>query len=323
MLDVICASLFFHLLKSLKSLYFHSKKLRNYMFSGSIVAIVTPFGKNNKIDKNALSDLVAWHIDQKTDAIVCTGTTGEGATLSDREKVEVLDICLKASNKKIPIIAGTGTNDTKKSCQLTKKAKDMGADGVLAVVPYYNRPTQEGVIAHYSEIAKVGCPVIVYHHPGRTGVKLELSTFERISKIKNIVAIKEASGDLELIDKLLKASFLPLLSGDDATTVEVMIKGGKGVISVVANIVPSDWSRITKLCADKNFSEARFLINKYKLLCDSMFYETNPQCVKYSLSLMGKSTSYLRLPLLEPSLENKQKIKNILLDYHLIQDKKN
>ena len=287
------------------------------MFCGSIVALVTPFDKNNRIDKRALERLVKWHIDNKTDAIVCTGTTGESPTLSDDEKLEVLQVCIAAANKKIQVIAGTGTYDTKKSYELTKKAKEMKADGALIVVPYYNRPTQEGIIAHYTEIAKAGLPIIVYHHPGRTGVKVDLKSFERLSKIENIVAIKEASGDLSFIEKLIKASFLPVLSGDDSLTVDVMKMGGKGVISVVANIIPSIWKNITTLCAVGNFKEAESLIARYKSLSDSMFYETNPQCVKYALSLLGRASSYIRLPLLEPSLENREKIKAALKTYDL------
>ena len=278
------------------------------MFYGSIVAIVTPFDKNNQIDKKALENLVKWHIENGTDAIVCTGTTGESPTLSDEEKVEVLKICIAAADGKIKVIAGTGSYDTKKSCDLTRKAKELKADGALVVVPYYNRPTQEGIIAHYKEIAKVGLPIIIYHHPGRTGVKVDLSSFERLSKIENIVSIKEASGDLSFIEKLIKSSFLPVFSGDDSITVDVMKMGGVGVISVVANIIPSVWKKITDLCLNKNFKEAEILLSKYKPLCDAMFFESNPQCVKYALSLMGKASSYLRLPLLEPSIENKEKI---------------
>ena len=285
------------------------------MFKGSVVALVTPFDEEKKIDKKALEDLVLWHIERGTDAIVCTGTTGECSTLTNDEKLEVLQICLSVANKKIPIISGTGTNDTMQTCFLTRKAKEYGAAGVLVVAPYYNKPSQEGLYAHYMEIAKIGAPVIVYHHPGRTGVTIEIDTFEKISKLDNIVAIKEASGDLLFVEKLLKKTSLPILSGDDLLTVEIMKRGGAGVISVVANIIPSIWKQLTKLCELNNFEEAGSLLEKHRNICDVMFLETNPQCVKYALSLMGRVKSIFRLPLLEPSIKNKKQLLAVLTKY--------
>jgi len=288
------------------------------MFFGSVVAIVTPFNEKGKIDKKNLKKLVKWHVNNNTDAIVCTGTTGESPTLSEKEKLKVLQICIEASEKKIPIIAGTGCNNTSKSVDLTKKAKEMGASGCLAVVPYYNKPSPFGIIRHYEEIARVGLPVIVYHHPGRTGLTLSPFLFSCLQKIENIVSIKEASCSLNLVDEILKNCSLPVLSGDDGLTVSIMKKGGVGVISVMANILPYQWSEITKYAKEKKFEKAMEIYEKYRPLNDAILRETNPQGIKYALALMGKCRSYFRLPLVEPSDETKKKIETEMKSIGLI-----
>ncbi|KPK32078.1 MAG: hypothetical protein AMS24_05010 [Chlamydiae bacterium SM23_39] len=282
------------------------------MFKGSIVAIITPFTKDNKIDKKALFDLVEWHIENKSDAIVACGTTGESPTLSDEEKLEIIKICVEASKGRVPVIAGTGTYDTSKSFYLTKKAKELKASGCLVVVPYYNRPTQEGIFFHFKEIAKANLPIIAYHHPKRTGINVELLTFQRLSTIKNIVAVKEASGDLDFIYKLIEISSFPILSGDDSLTFPIMKRGGVGSISVVANVIPNVWKKFVSLLLEKNFKKATFLYKKYEKLVEAMTLETNPQCVKYALYLMKRCNSYIRLPLIKPKNEVKEKIKKAL-----------
>jgi 4-hydroxy-tetrahydrodipicolinate synthase len=213
---------------------------------------------------------------------------------------------------------GTGCNDTKKSVKLTKKAKKLGADGCLVVVPYYNRPTQDGCVEHFRKIAKVGLPVIVYHHPGRTGVILQPETFARLERIPNIVAIKEASNSLQTVEEIQKVCSLPILSGDDGLTVDIMQKGGVGVISVVANVIPNEWKQIVDLCQKKSFDEARKMQEKFLGVIQSMFLETNPQCVKFALHCMGRCGPKMRLPLLEPSVGSKEKIRGALKEAKLV-----
>lgn len=287
------------------------------MFKGSIVALVTPFDINNNVDEKALANLVEWHIKEQTDAIVCCGTTGEAPTLTDEEKARVIDVCVRVADKRCRIIAGTGTNSTSHSVHLTSVARKLGVDGCLAVVPYYNKPMPMGCIAHFNEIAKVGLPLIIYHHPGRTSIRLSGKVFKAFSEIENIVAIKESSCDLGVVEEIKKFCVLPILSGDDELTVQIMQLGGVGVISVVANILPSVWKKITTLCFDRNYKEAFSLLNKYKTLLKALSLETNPQGIKYCLSLMEKCRPNLRLPMIEPSFATKEVLSkhvNSLLD---------
>ncbi len=278
------------------------------MFFGSLVALITPFTENNEIDQKALRELICWHIENKTDAIVCCGTTGESPTLSDDEKLEIYKICVEEAKGRITVIAGTGTYNTKHSRELTKKAKELGVDGALIVVPYYNRPTQQGCIEHYKEIAKENLPMIIYHHPGRTGVKLKPETFAELEKIKNVVNIKEASGDFDYAVEIMNHCSIPILSGDDLLTLTLMERGAKGVISVIANIIPNEWKKLTEWCLIDNFDEALRIHNKYESLNKAMLLETNPQCVKYALSLLKKCRSSVRLPLLKPVKSSQEKI---------------
>jgi 4-hydroxy-tetrahydrodipicolinate synthase len=279
------------------------------MLMGSQVAIITPFTKNNRIDEKALYELVIWHKQQKTDAIVCCGTTGETPTLSEEEKQLVIKICVDAAGGSMPVIAGTGCYNTYKSVERTCKAGEIGASACLVIVPYYNKPTQKGCVEHFKEIASVGVKIIVYHHPGRTGTSLLPYTFSLIEEIDNIVAIKEASGSLEFIDEIKKYCYLPILSGDDKLTIPIMAKGGVGVISVIANCLPSVMKDIVDLCNNNKHSQAQKIFERYRPLCDAIMLETNPQGIKYALSLMGKSGASLRLPLLEPATETKAIIK--------------
>ena len=288
------------------------------MFFGSVVAIVTPFTKDGEIDERALEELVKWHVNNHTDAIVCSGTTGESPTLAEREKLRILQICIEASKKEIPIIAGTGCNNTSKSIELTAKAKALGASGCLVVVPYYNKPSPVGLLKHYAEIAKVGLPVMVYHHPGRTGLTLSPALFSNLQKIDNIVSIKEASCNLSLMDEIAKNCSLPILSGDDALTVPIMQKGGTGVVSVMANILPYQWSEMTKFAKEKNFEKATEIYERYRPLNDAILMETNPQGIKYALSLLGKCNAFMRLPLVEPQEETKMAIKKEMEKVNLI-----
>jgi len=270
------------------------------MFKGSVVAIITPFTVDGEVDFKAFKELIDWHALEGTHAIVCCGTTGEAPTLSTEEQMEIFKAAIDVSNKRVPIIAGTGTYDTRKTVEKTKKAKALGADGCLVVVPYYNRPTPEGCIAHYTEVSKVGLPTIIYHHPGRTGIKLSAQVLAEIAELPSMVAIKEASGGLELIEEIRKISDVPVFSGDDSLTYGMMERGAVGVISVVANVIPKAWKEMTENFLQGNRKASKELETLYATLVQSLGLETNPQCVKYAVSLLGKCQPNLRLPLLQP-----------------------
>jgi 4-hydroxy-tetrahydrodipicolinate synthase len=278
------------------------------MFKGSIVALTTPFTISNEIDLLTLSELVEWHIAMGTQGIVLSGTTGESPVLTHEEKLSIFKASVDVAKGRIPIIAGTGSYDTKESVVLTEEAKRIGVDGCLVVVPYYNRPTVEGCYRHYEAISKVGLPTILYHHPGRTGVKLSSQAIARICTLENMVAIKEATGDVDFAIELMQATSTPLLSGDDSLTLPLMACGAVGVISVVANIIPKEWQEFVSQLLVNEIKVAREMFDRYYPLCKAMVLETNPQCVKYALSTMGKCSSLMRLPLIEPQEENRKKI---------------
>ncbi len=287
------------------------------MFQGSIVAIVTPF-KNNKLDEQALSDLIEWHIAEGTNAIVPCGTTGESATLEYREHYRVIELTVQIVNGRVPVIAGTGANSTSETIMMTGKAKDLGADGALLVVPYYNKPTQEGLYRHYKAIAEgVDIPQVLYNVPGRTALNMLPQTVARLAELKNIVAIKEATGNMAQVSEVISlcGDKINVLSGDDFTTFCLMLLGGKGTISVSANIAPKDVSAMCAALLEGNLSEARKLHFKLEPLNKGMFIETNPISVKTGLSLMGKIQEEMRLPLCPMADGNKEKLKNILINY--------
>ncbi len=290
------------------------------MFKGSIVAIVTPF-KNKKVDEKALGKLIEWHISEGTDAIVPCGTTGESATLDYEEHYKVIEITIKIVNKRIPVIAGTGANATDETIMITQKAKKMGADGALLVAPYYNKPTQEGLYRHYKAVAEsVDIPIILYNVPGRTAVNMLPPTVARLAEIKNIVAIKEATGDMRQTSDIIRlcGDRMTVLSGDDFTTLTLLALGGKGTISVSANVAPRDVSGMIRAWEKGNIAEARKLHFKLEPLNQAMFIETNPIPVKTALSMMGKIQEEFRLPLCPMSDENRKKLRNVLVTYGLI-----
>ena len=290
------------------------------MFQGSIVAIVTPF-KNNKLDEKALTDLIEWHIAEGTNAIVPCGTTGESATLEYDEHYRVIELTIQVVNGRVPVIAGTGANSTDETIMMTGKAKKLGADGALLVVPYYNKPTQEGLYRHYKAVAEaVDIPIVLYNVPGRTALNMVPQTVARLAEMKNIVAIKEASGNMAQVSEILRlcGDSLTVLSGDDFTTFPLMTLGGKGTISVSANVAPKDLSAMCGALNDGNYDDARTLHFKLEPLNKGMFIETNPISVKTELSMMGKIEEEMRLPLCPMSPENKEKLRIIIKDYGLI-----
>jgi 4-hydroxy-tetrahydrodipicolinate synthase len=290
------------------------------MFKGSIVAIVTPF-KKGKFDEKAYGDLIEWHISQGTHGIVPCGTTGEASTLDFEEHYRVIEVAVKAANKRIPIIAGTGANSTDEALEITKKAKKLGADGALLVTPYYNKPTQEGLYRHYKLIAeKVDIPMVLYNVPGRTAVNMLPSTVARLAECKNIVAIKEATGDMKQASELIRlcGDRINVISGDDFTTFPMLALGGKGAISVTANIAPKDSADMFNEWEKGNISKARKLHYKLEPLNSAMFIETNPIPVKTALALMGRIQEEFILPLCEMLPANKEKLKGILKNAGLI-----
>lgn len=290
------------------------------MFKGSIVAIVTPF-KKNKLDEQALGDLIDWHISEGTQGIVPCGTTGESATLTYDEHYRVIEVTIQAVNKRIPVIAGTGANSTSETIIMTEEAKKLGADGALLVVPYYNKPTQEGLYRHYKTIAeKVDIPIVLYNVPSRTSLNMLPQTVARLADIRNIVAIKEATGNMAQVSEIigLCGDRLSVLSGDDFTTFTLMALGGKGTISVSANVAPKDVSEMCGALEEEKYDTARELHFKLEPLNKGMFIETNPIPVKTALSMMGKIQEEIRLPLCPMSSDNKEKLKNIIKNYGLI-----
>jgi 4-hydroxy-tetrahydrodipicolinate synthase len=284
------------------------------MFQGSIVAIVTPI-KNGVFDRESYKELINFHIKNNTSGILTCGCTGEPATLSMEEHKEVMRYTVDIVNHKIPVIAGTGSNNTKEAVELTQFAESIGADAALVITPYYNKPTPKGLYYHYKEVAdNVSIPVILYNVPSRTGVSILPETVAELSQIKNIVAIKEASGNIDQVSKIVSlcGEAFTVLSGEDNLTLHIMAGGGKGVISVAANIVPDKVAGMVAAALNNDWNKARALHYELFPIFKCMFVETNPIPVKAALELMGKIKAEWRLPLTPPSSENLQKIKNVL-----------
>ncbi|BBA68709.1 4-hydroxy-tetrahydrodipicolinate synthase [Geobacter sulfurreducens] len=290
------------------------------MFKGSIVAIVTPF-TNGAVDQEKLRELVEFQITNGTDAIVPCGTTGESSTLDYDEHMDVVKIVIDQVNKRVPVIAGTGSNSTAEAIELSRKAKEAGADGVLLVTPYYNKPTQEGLVRHYTAIADaVAIPQILYNVPGRTGVNMLPETVARLAPHKNIVAIKEATGSLQQASEILAlcGDQIDVLSGDDFITFPMMACGAKGVISVLANIMPKAVADLTDAFFAGDLETARRLHLNTLKISNAMFIESNPIPVKTALGLMGKCSDEVRLPLCPIGEANKVKLAAIMKEYQLI-----
>lgn len=276
------------------------------IFKGSGVAITTPF-KGDKVDYEKLGELLEWHIDEGTDAIVICGTTGESATMSNEEQKEAIQFTVKKVNQRIPVIAGTGSNNTKNSIELSQFAEKVGANALLIVTPYYNKTTQKGLIEHYSAIAdNVNVPIIVYNVPGRTGLNVLPKTLEKLSKHPNIRGVKEASGDIAQvaeIARLCKDNF-DIYSGNDDMVVPLLSLGGVGVISVAANILPKDMHDMVFSYLEGDIDRSRDLQLNMKSLIDALFIEVNPIPVKEAMNLLGMNVGNVRLPLTSMDPEN-------------------
>ncbi|WP_284089788.1 4-hydroxy-tetrahydrodipicolinate synthase [Acinetobacter pittii] len=288
---------------------------------GSIVAIVTPMLKDGGVDWKGLEKLVEWHIEQGTNSIVAVGTTGEASTLSMEEHTQVIKEIIRVANKRIPIIAGTGANSTREAIELTKAAKDLGADAALLVTPYYNKPTQEGLYQHYKAIAEaVELPLILYNVPGRTGVDLSNDTAVRLAEISNIVGIKDATGDVPRGKALIEAlnGKMAVYSGDDETAWELILLGADGNISVTANVAPKAMSEVCAVAIAKDEQQAKTLNNKIANLHNILFCESNPIPVKWALHEMGLIDTGIRLPLTPLAEQYREPLRNALKDAGII-----
>ena len=290
------------------------------IFTGSCVALATPF-KDNKIDFDRFHQLIDWQIENKTDALLIAGTTGETSTLTDDEHLELLRDAGKYINGRVPYIAGTGSNDTAYSIWLSIEAEKAGADACLIINPYYNKSTQRGIIAHISAIANaITIPVIIYNVPSRTGMNITVNTIKELSKIPNVAAVKEASGDISQITEIARVcgDDLDIYSGNDDQTLPIMAVGGKGIISVSANIIPRDMHDLCAAFFAGDLKKARELQFKTNLINLAMFYETNPIPVKTAMGLMGLDSGEMRLPLVEMEEANKEKLITDLKAYGLL-----
>ena len=293
------------------------------MFKGSNVALVTPF-KNDKLDDETYIKLIHFHIENGTNGLVPAGTTGESPTLSHDEHERVIDLCVKESKGKLPVFAGTGSNSTQEAISLTVHAEKIGADGALIVTPYYNKPTQEGLYQHYKAINdKCGIPILIYNIPGRSVIDMSVETMARLFELKNIIGVKDATGDLTRVDKTLKKlgkDFIQL-TGNDDNAFEFNKKGGVGAISVTANIAPklcSDFQRLSKSNNDSEIKEAERLNKILQPVHHAMFVESNPSPVKYAAKLMNLCDDDVRLPLVKITDSTKEIVKKAIETAKLI-----
>ncbi len=291
------------------------------MIQGSMVAIVTPFTDEGTVDEKKYRELIEFQIENGTDAIVPCGTTGESATLDPKEHLQVIKICIDQVNRRVPVIAGTGANSTSEAIELSKEAKDLGADALLLVCPYYNKPSQEGVYRHYKAIAEaVDLPQVLYNVPGRTGINIAADITVRLAEIPNIVATKEAAGDITQVSEIIARAGdkINVISGDDFLTFPMMACGAKGVISVSANVVPKEVKSMVAAVQQGRWDEARKMHLDLLELHQAMFIDANPVPVKTTLKLMGKAGGHLRLPLCEMDSAKLDQLKQVLKKYNLI-----
>ena len=293
------------------------------MFKGSNVALITPF-KNNKLDVDAYIKLIHYHLKNGTNGLVPAGTTGESPTLNHREHEQVIELCIKESKGKIPVIAGTGSNSTEEAISLSKHAEKAGADGVLVVTPYYNKPTQEGLYQHYKAINdNISIPIIIYNIPSRCVIDMSVDTMARLFELKNISGVKDATGDLNRLDETIKKlgpEFIQL-TGEDGLAFKFNKRGGVGIISVTANIAPklcSDMQKYSKSKSDNETKEAERIDQILQPLHKSLFIESNPSPVKYAAKLLGLCDDEIRLPLVKVTKETQEEVKKALSSAKLI-----
>ena len=295
--------------------------MKNTIFTGAGVAIITPMLQDGSVDFEGLKKLIDFQVDNGTDAIIICGTTGESSTLSDEEHRDCIRCAVEHTHNRIPVIAGTGSNDTKYAIELSREAQELGADGLLLVTPYYNKCTQRGLIAHYTAIAdSVDIPIILYNVPSRTGVAIDVATVKALGQHKNIVAVKEASGNIGYTAKLAAqcGDLVDIYSGNDDMIVPIMSLGGKGVISVLSNVMPKETHQMTQYCLENIFAAAAKLQLEYLNLINKLFIEVNPIPVKDALNQMGMPSGSCRMPLYEMSDEHKAALHDALAAHGLV-----
>jgi len=288
------------------------------MFRGTYTAIVTPFTAGGAVDYGKLKALIDMQAAGGVDGIVPVGTTGESPTLDYEEHNKVIDVTIEACRGRMQVIAGTGANSTSEALELTRHARDSGADASLQVTPYYNKPNQEGLFRHFSEVADLGLPVVLYNVPGRTGREITVDTIVRLARHPNVVAVKEAGGSVDRVSAILSQCDITVLSGDDSLTFPMMALGGKGVISVASNVIPAEVTRMTHLALDGKWEEARQLHLKYYRLFTDLFIDTNPIPVKAALAMQGLIEEVYRLPLCPMSDDKKEKLRKIMVGLGLV-----
>jgi len=288
------------------------------MFEGSHVAIVTPL-KDGKVDYDKLAELIEWHVEAGTDGLVPCGTTGESATLTHEEHHEVVAFAIKQVDKRMKVTAGAGSNATHEAIALAKAAQEAGADAILSISPYYNKPTQEGIYRHFKAVAEaIEIPIVIYNVPSRTGKEIALETAKRLAGIERIAAIKEAGGSVDRVSHLVRVDGIEVLSGDDSLTLPMMSVGALGVISVMANVMPDGMSNMVHACLAGKYDEARELHHRMFPLMNELFRENNPMGAKTALKLMGRLNGEVRSPLCELLPENEEKLKGCLRDAGLL-----
>jgi 4-hydroxy-tetrahydrodipicolinate synthase len=290
------------------------------MFTGALSAIVTPF-RDGAIDEPALRDLIEWQISEGIQGIVPCGSTGESATLSHAEHEQVIKIAIEQTRKRVPVVAGTGSNSTAEAIRLTAAARELGADGALLISPYYNKPTQEGIYKHYKMIAQsVDLPMIIYNIPGRTGSNIMAETMARLCEVRNIVGVKEASGSMDQISDIhrLCGDRFTILSGDDSATLPLMALGARGVISVITNAMPREMVQMTAAANSGDYARARELHYRMLPLMRALFIETNPIPIKHALSLLRRCSAEVRMPLTPMSAAAADKLKAVMKEMRLL-----
>ena len=288
------------------------------MFEGAYTALITPFNRNGSVDFGKLRELIEMQIQGGIDGIVPMGTTGESPTLDYEEHEKVIEMSIETANRRIKVIAGTGANSTREAIELTKHAQDAGADATLQVTPYYNKPSQAGLIKHFSAVADLGLPTILYNIPGRCSREIEMGTVVELAKHPNIVAVKEAGGSVDRVSQTLARCKIEILSGDDSLTLPMMSVGALGVISVVSNVTPKPVVDMVHAALDGRWPEALALHRKYYRLFTDLFCDTNPIPVKAAMAMMGLCEEVYRLPLCETSEANKAKIRDCLRQLNLV-----
>jgi 4-hydroxy-tetrahydrodipicolinate synthase len=288
------------------------------MFEGAYTALVTPFNKDGSVDYGKLRTLIAMQIEGGMDGIVPVGTTGESPTLDFDEHEKVVEVSVEASRGKLKVIAGTGANSTSEALQLTKHALKAGADGTLQVTPYYNKPNQEGLYRHFSAVADLGLPVVLYNVPGRSARDIDVATIARLAKHPKVVAVKEAAGSVDRVSQILRACSITVLSGDDSLTLPMMAVGGSGVISVASNIAPRPVADLVHAAQAGQWDKARALHMKYHRLFTDLFLDTNPIPIKAAMAMAGMIEEVYRLPLCETSEAIRKKLAECLKEVGLL-----